>query len=1395
LSEPLIWLITLILRIEKKSKIEENQRNRHNPKNQGFRQKIINQKSEIQTGIMPENKIRSRLKTISKDSLPEQKILHILAQNAPVLLRMTDPDGNFNFFSQQWLKFTGRTREQEQNGGWIENLHRQDAECFEEEWQKALAKKQRFEVTYRLRKHTLEYAWVLETASPYFDEQNMFQGYVTSVIDLTEQRAGEEVRQQEQVFRETEDKFHQTIANINLCGITIRRDGTISFINKFMLKTTGYTEAEILGKDFFQVFVSKAERENRRADFEQAFLNQGILSSVERTVKAKDGSLRYILFRSYILNNHLGEISGITRIGEDVTEKREVEKNLSRTNAQLQDLFDNANDLIQIFSLKGDVLFANKAWKNKLGYTDAEIQNLNLINILHPNYLKNTVRRLKRVLRGDVPSVFETVFVSKEGKSIFLEGSVTCRYEHHKPTAFRCILYDVTDRLRAEKAQQLYYRIGALVTQSFNLENLYQNIHAELGKIIDARNFYITLSNPESSYLHFPYYVDEGLETDLRLTQRRAGKGLIEYGLSQQKPLILFEEDIKKLIDEDKVELYNNLPKVWLGVPLRIENRTIGFVSLRSYQTQSTYDEKDLELLDFISGQIALSIERKQTEERLSKQTAKLNAIFESGKHLMWSVNRKFYLTSFNNNYADFLESYYGVRPDLQKNPDKMRSALVNDKYYWLWEEKYNQAFQGISQYFEIKTREKENAHQTIWWEIYLNPIFLPDGSLEEVSAIAHNITEKKRNEIALRESESKFRDIFESFQDIYYRSDLHGMVSMISPSILEVLGYEPLEVIGKPTSIFLPDHHTRKNALHALLRTGFLKNFESQLRTRTGETIPFLFNIRLIYDENGQPAEVEGVARDISELRKSSEDLRLAKEMAEKSLKVKESFLANMSHEIRTPMNGIIGMIDLLADSQLDERQQDYVQTVKKSSETLLTILNDILDLSKIEAGKMSLSRTPLSLSELIDKLYTLFSQQAIAKNNRLTYKIQSGVPKYIIGDETRLLQVFSNFASNAIKFTENGKILIYISTIAQRDNWHRLKVEIVDTGIGIAREKVDLLFQNFSQVDNSSSKSYGGTGLGLSISKALIELMDGEVGVDSVPNRGSTFWFTFEAEATNVSPSSLPSSEGIFRSGELFGSYKPLILLTDDNPVNQKVASEILSKSGCEVETAESGEEAIRKIQNRSGKPYDLIFMDIQMPGLDGVETTRLLRNLNLPDLPPIIAMTAYAMKEDRERFIQAGMDDYLPKPIKAHLLVQKVKDWMMRKSQRGGVPEISLPGEIEPKLPEAEPKIINRLIVNQMEKYIGVEGVKALLEEFMEEAQEFVRQSLIAYRNGDIRQIISHLHTLKGNAGTLGADKLSAQAAFVEKQLKTDPTTDITAGLRQLELDFEAFKKAAP
>jgi PAS domain S-box-containing protein len=1310
--------------------------------------------------------------------------LKTVAGNVPVLMKMSDESNQFYFFSHQWLEFTGRSPEQEQNGGWYENIHPEDVNIIKLKIEAAQEVKQNYEVQYRLIRHNGEARWMLESGVPFHDDNNSFKGYVSFAVDITERKNTEEQSMQIESTRSSEMQFQRALNNVNLIAATLSPTGTIRYCNQFFCKLTGWQPHEAIGKSWFELVATKEDVEERKRYFIDFVDSGSLLKSFIRNIYTKAGEKKIIRFNAVILNSVPGGVSGTTIIGEDITDKVRVVSALEESTSQLQDLFENANDLIQVFTLDGKLIFVNQAWKRTLGYSDLEIRDMTIRDIIHPDSMRSTIRYLQRILMGETFEKFETEFITKHKKKIHLTASVNCRFENGKPIAFRGILYDITDKVRAEKAQRLYYSIATLATQSTNLRNLYDNIHKELSQLVDTKNFYISLTK-DKKYIHFVYYLDEHYGENVNTGRRKIARGLTEYAMHMGKPMCLYEEQIKFLAEEKAIEIYGPLPKVWLGVPLKLNQQITGVIAIQSYKDRYAYNEKDLELLDFISGQIALSIQRKQDEEKINSQTARLNAIFESSTHLIWSINRKMELTSHNQNYAYAVQEHYDILPRL--NGDRLSSKVRarNTDYQQFWKEKYQHAFEGEPQHFETCLTTK--AGQTIWREIFLNPIYHTDGHIEEVSGIAHDITEKKQSELALRTSEEKFRNIFESFQDVYFRTDANGIITMISPSVQELCGYKPEEIIGKKITEFYIYNVKRKEALKELWLKGSILNFEVPIVTSDGAMLESICNIRLIIDDKAKPRKLlglEGVAKDITELKKVSEEALRAKEVAEKSLKVKEQFLANMSHEIRTPMNGIIGVLDLISDTRLDDIQREYVYTIKRSSETLLHILNDILDISKIEAGKMQLRKTTISLERTIEKLFALFQQQAAAKGISLTWATSEDVPQYIKADETRLIQILSNLTSNAIKFTEEGGVVVRISSTPIKSSKHKIKIEVQDSGIGISEENKALLFDNFSQLDNSSTKSYAGTGLGLVISKELSRLMDGDIGVESKPGIGSTFWFTFEAREATASSVNQSLDEGSETRMYRFIGDVPDVLIVDDNMVNRKVAGEILKKYGCVVDTAADGFEAIDKVKSHN---YDLVLMDIQMPDMDGITATRNIRALNLERTPPIVAMTAYSMQGDDVKFMEAGLDDYLSKPIKSKLLINKVRQWV--KKEAIPVEDIIEPGPTVSAQPEKS--IINKKIILGFKKMIGDEMTLETYQDFVTETAELLEECNNSLNLNEYNNILSILHTLKGSAGTLGIERVEHLARSIEANLKTGKDATLKQDLKLLNNAYIEFK----
>jgi len=420
--------------------------------------------------------------------------------------------------------------------------------------------------------------------------------------------------------------------------------------------------------------------------------------------------------------------------------------------------------------------------------------------------------------------------------------------------------------------------------------------------------------------------------------------------------------------------------------------------------------------------------------------------------------------------------------------------------------------------------------------------------------------------------------------------------------------------------------------------------------------------NEDLIEDLTRASSNLESLNEDLKDEiqhgKKIEAELKEARDNAEKMSQAKGEFLANMSHEIRTPMNGVIGTLQLLEDTQLNEEQKEFVETAHKSADALLAILNDILDLSKIEAGKLSFENIAFDLSQIIRDIVILHSLKAEQQGIALLQQIDEELPARIIGDPTRLRQVIVNLVSNAMKFTKQGEVKIIVDVLDKDDDEAQLKVTVSDTGIGIPLQAQNTLFNAFTQADGSTTRKYGGTGLGLAIVSQLVEMMEGSLGLDSVEGEGASFWFTasfaYDDEAQQLDSDQQQDVES--------GRLEAKILLAEDNPINQMVAQKMLEKLGLKADVTNNGAEAVKVLSETA---YDLVLMDCQMPEMDGFDATREIRKQGikaLNDKPlPVIAMTANVMSGDRERCLEVGMDDYIGKPVQLDKLEKVLRKWL--------------------------------------------------------------------------------------------------------------------------------------
>lgn len=724
----------------------------------------------------------------------------------------------------------------------------------------------------------------------------------------------------------------------------------------------------------------------------------------------------------------------------------------------------------------------------------------------------------------------------------------------------------------------------------------------------------------------------------------------------------------------------------------------------------------------------------------------------------------------------------------------------------------------------------------------------IPDSSrtaIESIAAQLGGIIVRVRMEHALRESEQKFRSIVEQTSDGIHLTNERGTIIEWNHGSEQITGVQRGEALGKmswdviynlmPADKKSPAlYENYKASIQDFLRTGhapWAKQLMDHELQRADGTRRYVQQVGFpIKTDNG--FMMCATMRDVTERRRMEEALQRALQEAKAATRAKSEFLANMSHEIRTPLNGIIGMTTLLLDTDLSGEQHEFVETVRTSSESLLVIINDILDLSKIEAGRLSLESQPFELKTCIEDAIDLLALESAQKHLAVSYTIQQGTPDTLIGDVTRLRQILVNLIANAIKFTEVGEVVVSVSfeTVspvsldAEKPPLYRIQIAVRDTGIGIPDESIGRLFRPFSQVDSSSNRKYGGTGLGLAISKRLAELMGGTMWVESVPGKGSTFTFAIIVEAAPVEIRANESRQvgerlTLFMEQELFSRMEPLhILLAEDNVINQRVAIRLLERMGYRADVAANGLEVLEALRRQS---YDVVLMDVQMPDMDGMEATRRIRTTWAQDRQPwIIAMTAHVMEGDREWCLSSGMDDYVGKPIR----VNKLMDALRRVKRPKNVPaEVTVLDNTQNPLPclpdqpstpqttqkptpatdqpdtvmqpdyTTNPPIDEHIYQQFLETVCGEdpEIEHEFIDMFIDDASTLVAEIRKAFTQTNADMLQAAAHSLKSSSAQIGAMILSDLSKTLEMIGRSGDIHNAEEPLQHLELEYTRVK----
>jgi signal transduction histidine kinase/HPt (histidine-containing phosphotransfer) domain-containing protein len=611
----------------------------------------------------------------------------------------------------------------------------------------------------------------------------------------------------------------------------------------------------------------------------------------------------------------------------------------------------------------------------------------------------------------------------------------------------------------------------------------------------------------------------------------------------------------------------------------------------------------------------------------------------------------------------------------------------------------------------------------------------------------------------SLASSEKRFQSIIASNADGIVLVGIDGLIRYANPSAEQLFGATAQQLAGERFGHALIPGGTME--IEVLSRDGVLKTVEMrvvQSRWESGELV-YLASLR-----------------DISARKRLERDLTTMKEAAEAANRAKSQFLANMSHEIRTPMNGILGMSELLLASDLTGKQRDYLDMVRQSASSLMEILNDILDFSKIEAGKLDLEDHVFDLNATIRSAVGIFTALAQNKGLTLAYSVDPDLPARVKGDSGRLRQVIVNLVGNAVKFTSRGSLTVKAGCAGSGNGPAVIRIEVSDTGTGIPPDKLHTIFESFTQADNSSTRKHYGTGLGLAICKHLVERMNGRIWVESREGHGSTFSFEVALPVAHEAPPA-PQAKAAPKA-----DMGPLtILLAEDNLINQMFAIEILEQDGHSVIAVANGAEALETL---SETRVDVVLMDIQMPEMDGLEATRRIRAGEISGIPkdlPIVAMTAHALKGDRERFLQSGMDGYLSKPVGSEDIQKALQQVLGGKDK-------STEGPVSGSSILNEQWLLDKARGNR-------DFLKKLFAVFVDQQPGKIAEMRQSLDGGDLVQVGFMAHTLKGGAATMGAEVLKDRAFELEKAAKAGDSglaaREIEQMLGELDQTIRAMK----
>ena len=858
----------------------------------------------------------------------------------------------------------------------------------------------------------------------------------------------------------------------------------------------------------------------------------------------------------------------------------------------------------------------------------------------------------------------------------------------------------------------------------------------------------IAVFNTKHEYL----FVNPVAIKDAKVREWIVGKRDEDFCLLRNKPLS---------VAENRRKLFNSVMET--GVEKEWEEKIINREGKTEFHLRKMYPLTDHEgNIKLLIGYGVNITERKKSEEQIRLSEKRYKDLFDFSQALICT--------------HDLAGTILTVNPSTCRLLEYNSGEMIGKKLYDFipegdrteFQERYLNQFNtndNVRGVFCVVSKSGKNNYL-----LYQNYKVKEPGLEPYIIGFSQDITERKKIEEAIRNGEDKYRSIIKNMNLGMVELDKDSNIVFANENLCKMSGYSMEELIDKKLyNVFSagPSRHFIKQKMY-IKNEGVSEVYEFVTKNKRGEPRWWLVSGAPILTNNSEFKGSLAICLDITEQKFLEQDLRRAKQQAEESGRAKEMFLANMSHEIRTPMNAILGMGKQMERTMLDGQQQFYLNVINTAASNLLVIINDILDFSKIDAGKLVLDRIGFNIKETINKSLQVILHKAEEKGLELTADIDPAINPVLIGDPHRFNQVLINLLSNSVKFTERGSVKIRCMLLTDNIADQCIRVEVIDTGIGMGEDFQNTLFDKFMQENNEKGKEFSGTGLGMSIVKDLVELMNGNIKVSSKKNAGTAI--SIEVSFTKGKESDLPKKEEK-RPGTNTLSNKR-ILLVEDNEMNRIVATTVLRQYGAIIDPAINGAEAVEAIRHNS---YDIVLMDMRMPVMDGIEATQIIRQ-QISATIPIIALTANAIDGEEQKCIKAGMNDFLAKPFEEEELVQVLAKWLGIKNiyQSKGAREVT---ETKTALYNLDGlKSISRgnkeFIVKMLDVFI--KGLKLALEQFNSGLEE-----------NDIEKIKSTAHRIKPSLSNLSVDSIKDEILYLEKyDLSAFTTTQFTEMIKKAE-----------